>query len=96
MVDPSHPWWKHGTHLLGSEAGWCGRLVLWTAEAKSLEWRKIGEVARFPTPLGNRNDITYGWMAPVGGGEWLVTFYCGQVAGPSDIYGLRLRLPPAG
>lgn len=84
-----------GSQLTGSEAGLSGRLVLWTAEAERLEWRSAGAIARFPTALEDRNDITYGWMALLGGGEWPVPFSCGQVAGPSDTYGLRIRLPPA-
>lgn len=82
---------RHGDKTPG---GLLGRVVLWTAEAKELKWKRLGEVARFPRTLGQRRDITYAWMAPLGGGEWFTVFYCGQVHGPSDIYGLRMRVQP--
>jgi len=80
---------RHGEKTPG---GLLGRVVLWTAEAKALQWKRLGEVVRFPRALGQRRDITYAWMAPLGGEEWFAVFYCGQVHGPSDIYGLKLRL----
>jgi len=69
-----------------------GRVVLWTADARRLQWKKLGEVARFPKQLGDRRDITYAWMAPLGGDAWYVVFYCGRTRGPSDIFGLTIHL----
>ena len=80
---------RHGEKVPG---GLLGRVVLWTAEAKELKWQRLGVVARFPRTLGQRRDITYAWMAPLGGDNWFTVFYCGLVHGPSDIYGLRMRI----
>lgn len=97
VTDPAHPGRlyalvseRHNEKVAGDLLG---RVVLWTAEAKDLKWRQFGEVARFPRALGQRRDITYAWMAPLGRDEWFAVFYCGQVHGPSDIYGLKLRVP---
>ncbi len=97
VTDPAHPGRlyalvseRHNEKVAG---GLLGRVVLWTAEAKELKWKRLGEVARFPRTLGQRRDITYAWMTPLGGGEWFTVFYCGLVHGPSDIYGLKMRIP---
>jgi hypothetical protein len=50
-------------------------------------------VAQFPKSLGERKDITYAWMAPLGANRWFVVFYCGRVHGASDIYGLEIEIP---
>lgn len=97
VTDPAHPGRlyalvseRHGEKAPG---GLLGRVVLWTAQAKELKWRPLGEVVRFPRALGQRRDITYAWMTPLGGEEWFAVFYCGLVHGAADIYGLKLRLP---
>ncbi len=70
-----------------------GRLTLWECQDTTRDWRKLGDVVHFPTTLGRRTDITYGWMAPLGNDQWYVVFYCGQTRGPSDIYGMTITLP---
>jgi len=73
-----------------------GRIVLYEADANDLEWKRIGDVARFPVELGDRRDITYAWMTHLGDNRWYVVFYCGEVRGPSDIYGLTMEIPSSG
>lgn len=97
VTDPAHPGRlyslvseRHNEKVAG---GLLGRVVLWTAEAKELKWKRLGEVVRFPRTLGQRRDITYAWMTPLGNDEWFTVFYCGQVHGPADIYGLKMRIP---
>lgn len=96
VTDPAHPGRLYAlvSERFGDKApgGLLGRVVLWTAEARELHWKRLGEVVRFPRALGARRDITYAWMTPLGGGEWFTVFYCGLVHGPADIYGMKLRL----
>lgn len=70
-----------------------GRIDLYAADAKALAWAKVGTVANFPRALGPRSDLTYGWMAPLGGRKWFAVFYCGTPRGPSDVYGLTVEVP---
>lgn len=70
-----------------------GKLTLWEANDRDLDWQPLGDVAQFPLSLGSRNDITYGWMTPLGSGRWFVVFYCGERRGPSDLYGLTITVP---
>ena len=70
-----------------------GAVYLWTADAPTLEWARLGTVVEFPEELGRRRDITYPWMTHLEGGEWFLVFYCGENRGPSDIYGMRLTIP---
>lgn len=73
--------------------GLYGRIDLYAAPIRTLEWRKLGTVARFPRSLAERNDLTYGWMAPIGARRWYAVFYCGRPRGASDIYGLAFEIP---
>ena len=97
FVDPNDP-----TRLLAlvsqrfaAEAGngLYGKIDLYSADVKKLNWERVGTVAKFPRSLGERNDLTYGWMTPVGGQKWLAVFYCGKIRGASDIYGLEFEVP---
>lgn len=72
-----------------------GRIDLYAADAKKLEWEKVGTVAKFPRTLRERGDLTYGWMAPLGGRKWYAVFYCGKHRGANDIYGLEFEVPAA-
>ncbi len=98
FADPDDP-----TRLLalvsqrfGAEAknGLYGRVDLYAADVKALAWEKVGTVAKFPRELGDRSDLTYAWMTPVGGRKWFAVFYCGKTRAANDIYGLTLDLPP--
>ena len=97
VVDPARP---GRLYCLASErhdprhpSGLLGRIVLWEADQPELKWRERGVVAQFPRALGERKDITYGWMAPLGENRWYVVFYCGRVRGASDLYGLEIEIP---
>ncbi len=93
VVDPQDPTRLYAlASQRGTGEGLIGKIELWTAETKTLRWRRLGVVARFPKSLGERGDITYGWMAPTTGRNWFVVFYCGQKRGPSDIYGLPIAI----
>jgi hypothetical protein len=92
--DPEHPGRllalvseRHGKD---NASGLLGRLTLWEATDSELQWKKLGDVARFPQALRARTDITYGWMTPLGAGKWYVVFYCGKTRGASDIYGMTI------
>lgn len=69
----------HGT------SGQTGEIIVWTATASGLAWRKIGTVASF----SGVEDWGYASAAPLGNGEWLVVFYAGALNGANGIYGLR-------
>lgn len=77
----------------GKEFPLYGQIDLYSADVKTLEWKKLGTVAKFPATLRERGDITYGWMTPVGGNKWYLVFYCGLHKGANDIYGLEFEVP---
>ena len=62
-----------------------GDIVVWTATAKDLVWRKIGTVASF----SGVEDWGYASAASLGNGEWFVVFYAGKFLGANSIYGIR-------
>jgi len=68
-----------------------GEIWLWTADARQLDWKRLGLVAALPKDAKEHNDWSYPWMAPCGDGRWLAVFYSGNVAGANSIYGLTLR-----
>lgn len=70
-----------------------GRIDLYAADIKKLDWKQIGAIAKFPRALGERSDLTYGWMTPMGGNKWYAVFYCGKARGGNDIYGLEFAIP---
>lgn len=64
-----------------------GEIVVWTATAKDLVWRKIGTVASF----SGIEDWGYASAASLGNGEWFVVFYAGKMRGANSIYGVRCK-----
>ncbi len=72
-----------------------GAIWLWTANAETLDWRRVGQVVAFPADDPNHADITYPWMTPLGDGQWFLVFYSGQRRGPSSIYGMEIDLREA-
>ena len=70
-----------------------GRVYLWSADANTLDWKRLGTVVEFPETLGDRNDFSYPWMTHLEGDDWFVVFYCGQSKGPNSIYGMRMTIP---
>ncbi len=69
-----------------------GAVYLWSASADKLDWVRRGTVVSFPESLSNRNDITYPWMAHIDENDWFVVFYCGEIRGPSDLYGMKITI----
>jgi hypothetical protein len=68
-----------------------GQIDLYSANVKSLDWKRLGTAAKFPRTLRERSDLTYGWMAPTEANRWFLVFYCGKTNGASDIYGLEFE-----
>ena len=62
-----------------------GEIVVWTAEAATLKWRRIGRIASFT----GIEDFGYASAAQIAGNEWFVVFYAGAMNGASSIYGAR-------
>ena len=62
-----------------------GEIVVWTAEAATLNWKRIGTVASF----SGIEDFGYASVAQIGGDEWFVVFYAGALNGANSIYGVR-------
>jgi hypothetical protein len=73
--------------------GLYGRIDLYSAHGKDLQWKKLGTLAQFPRTLKERGDLTYGWMTPTTGNKWYAVFYCGKHKGESDIYGWEFEMP---
>lgn len=73
--------------------GQYGQIDLYSADVKKLTWEKVSTVVKFPRELGERSDLTYGWMTPLDGDEWFVVFYLGKKRGASDIYGMTIKIP---
>jgi hypothetical protein len=92
---PKHLYALASERHRGAPQDLLGRIVLYEAEADELDWKKVGEVARFPKELGARRDFSYAWMTPLDSHRWYVVFYCGQSRGPCDIYGLEAEFKKA-
>lgn len=76
-----------------ADNGLYGRIDLYSADVKTLDWKPLGTLAKFPRSLRERSDLTYGWMTPVGENRWYLVFYCGKHRGANDIYGLEFEMP---
>lgn len=97
VADPTRPGVVYALvserHAKGANTNLKGRVVLWTADAESLQWKKLGSLVRFPTSLGARGEITYPWITHLDGDQWFGVFYCGKSRGASDIYGWKFQIP---
>ena len=69
-----------------------GRVYLWTAEVKDLEWQRQRLVVSIPADAENLTDWSYPWMTPLGQGQWMLAFYAGAKRGANSIYGMRMDL----
>jgi hypothetical protein len=70
-----------------------GRVYLWTADAKDLQWQRAGLVVSIPANAENLADWSYPWMTPAGNkGQWMLAFYAGAKRGGNSIYGMRMDL----
>jgi hypothetical protein len=65
-----------------------GRVYLWTADAKQLDWRRQGVVVSIPAAAGNLGDWSYPWMTPLSDGKWMLAFYAGSSRGSNSIFGM--------
>lgn len=86
-VDPSDP---ARLYALQSQRTKTGEIFLWTADAATRQWKRLGLVATFP----GCPDYSYPWMTHLAGNEWFVVFYAGKLVGPNSIYGLKLTISP--
>jgi len=84
----SDPSVRSRLYALQSQRTKTGEIFLWTAEAKTLQWARLGLVATFP----GCEDYSYPWMTHLRGNEWFVVFYAGKKDGPNALYGLTLTL----
>ncbi len=66
-----------------------GEVYLWSAGAKTLNWRRLGLVVTFP----GCEDYSYPWMVHLDDNAWFLVFYAGEKNGANSIYGMRLEVP---
>ena len=82
-------------YVLQSERGWQGksrgRIYLWTANAKKLDWKREGLLVTIPGSAKTLGDWSYPWMAPLGKGNWFLVFYGGVVDGANSIWGMTIN-----
>ena len=64
-------------------------IYLWQAEAKTLQWKKLGLVASEP----EAKDFGYPWMTHLEENNWYMVYYAGERGGPNSIYGMRITIP---
>lgn len=69
-----------------------GEIHLYTADARQLQWKRLGLVAALPRSADEHTDWSYPWMTCLNGDDWFVVFYSGRVNGANSIYGLKIRL----
>ena len=68
-----------------------GRIYLWTANAKTLDWQRQGLVVSIPKSATGLSDWSYPWMTPLEDGNWFMVFYAGNVSGSNSIWGMTIR-----
>lgn len=67
-----------------------GHVFLWSADAATLRWRRVGRVASF-TNTPSRPDYGYPWMTPMGDGRWFLVFYHGaSMNAATSIWGMTI------
>lgn len=69
-----------------------GRIYLWTADAKTLDWRRKGLVVSIPEAAAGLSDWSYPWMTSLDGDKWFLVFYAGRVSGSNSIWGMTIQL----
>lgn len=67
-----------------------GRISLWSADARRLDWQRRGLVVDLPATATACPDFAYPWMTPLDDRRWFLVFYAGQVNGANSIYGLMI------
>lgn len=82
-------------HALQSERGTVGdsqgRIYLWTADTKKLEWKRKGLVVSIPKEATGLSDWSYPWMTSLDGDKWFLVFYAGRVSGSNSIWGMTIQ-----
>ena len=68
-----------------------GEIHLWTADARQLQWKRLGLVAALPKGAKEHTDWSYPWMTRLENGNWFVVFYSGKTSGANSIFGLTLK-----
>jgi len=68
-----------------------GRIYLWTADAKTLAWKRQGLVVSIPKAADGLSDWSYPWMTPLDGDRWFLVFYAGRVSGSNSIWGMTIQ-----
>ena len=93
IADPSEPHRLFAFETLRRRDGNApGRMDLWTADARELEWRRLGLVAEIPRAEGDPyRDFGYPWMTPLADGAWFAAFYAGLKKGPNALWGLKMK-----
>jgi len=68
-----------------------GRIYLWTADAKTLRWKRKGLVVSIPKTAAGLSDWSYPWMTPLDADHWFLVFYAGHVTGSNSIWGMTIK-----
>ena len=68
-----------------------GEIYLWTADARRLQWKRLGLVAALPKGAKEHTDWAYPWMTLLDDRTWFVVFYSGKGSGANSIFGLAVR-----
>ncbi len=87
IADPEDP---SRLYALQSQRTKRGEVFLWTTDANTLEWKRMGLLVSFP----GCQDYSYPWMVHLQGHEWFVVFYAGRTLGANSIYGMKLTIVP--
>lgn len=68
-----------------------GRIYLWTADVKTLQWKREGLVVSIPKSATSLSDWSYPWMTSLEDGKLFLVFYAGQVSGSNSIWGMTIQ-----
>ena len=63
----------------------------WTADAKTLNWKRQGLVVSIPKSATGLSDWSYPWMASLDGDKWFLVFYAGHVSRSNSIWGMTIQ-----
>ena len=70
-----------------------GRIWLWTADAKTLDWKRERLLLETPDLTGNpNNDFGYPWLTPLDDDRWLMVWYHGNKRGHCPIWATEIHL----
>ncbi|HWA99387.1 MAG TPA: sialidase family protein, partial [Pirellulales bacterium] len=73
--------------VLTTERGDPGRIWLWRASAKALDFKRERVLLEFPRIAGDKHsDYGYPWLVPISGRRWMLFYYHGYSRGPNAIW----------